>query len=583
MSATLTILYGHRGVGKSALLRRIPKYIPAALCFCLDDEIEKQRGPIANLFREKGEPFFRETERQIFSQILDRVRNEVRPVFVAVGGGFEGEFPAGARRLWVKRDWDVSKDIHFDRPSLNSQANDVRIPLELFEAREKRFQSLGGDELTLPEGVYESHPGEKAFFLRDAARGAITILPEHFYSERLQTLQMHQVDFLELRDDLLSQEQIQRAIKTLPLQNFLLSFRDHKKVNLTSQWVSSAAIVDWPLDFGQIPFEVHLEKLILSFHSEEENFYDAFEMVEGVERPIKWSPVVKSFLQLRLGHEWMMRAPQKRFFLPRSDNGRWAWYRHWQKNKMKLNFWREGFGSSLDQPTMVQWHQPVHPHFFAAVLGNPVLQSWSPAFHADFFAQRAMSLYAIEIDEDDLRDGGFDFLKKCGLVAAAVTSPLKLWAAEVVGAARPLNTLVRDSRGGWQGFSTDAQGFAETLKQANVNLTGQAVAVWGGGGVLPSLALQEASYYSARSGKPRDASSEKKQVDILIWSAGWQSIEMLPQEWKPQMVIDLNYRADSPAKRYAFQKNAKYISGETMFTTQAREQQNLWSKYEWSE
>src|SRR5690606_14098891 len=100
------------------------------------------------------------------------------------------------------------------------------------------------------------------------------------------------------------------------------------------------------------------------------------------------------------------------------------------------------------------------------------------------------------------------------------------------------------------------QGFAETIKQSEVNFSNKNVVVWGGGGVLPSLALQGASYYSAHTGKPREGCEQKSQVDILIWSAGWQSVEMLPVAWKPSCVIDLNYRADSPVRLYAFQKGA---------------------------
>jgi shikimate 5-dehydrogenase len=72
------------------------------------------------------------------------------------------------------------------------------------------------------------------------------------------------------------------------------------------------------------------------------------------------------------------------------------------------------------------------------------------------------------------------------------------------------------------------------------------------------------------------------QPEVLIWAAGFTRGAEVPQSWRPSLIIDLNYRADSPAKSYAHQVHAKYYSGEVMFFKQAREQQKIWSSYEWS-
>jgi shikimate 5-dehydrogenase len=335
---------------------------------------------------------------------------------------------------------------------------------------------------------------------------------------------------------------------------------------------------------GEPTFKITTEQLISSLHSEEENYFDALEFVEGFSGgKFKWSPFVKNFLQLRLGHEWQKRDPLRRLFFPRSENGRWYWYRHLQKQQ-PLNFFRIDFGSSLDQPTLLQWLQPSAERF-AAVLGQPILQSWSPSYHAEFFAKRKTSLYSIEVDERDLIDGGFEFLCELGLYAAAVTSPLKQWAGRFIGGQKPLNTLSKNFlTSDWEGASTDEIGFQHLLNNNSLmdlqNSPTMNVAIWGGGGVLPALKLPNAVAYSARTGFPREGEPLLKQIDVLVWAAGMQITDTLPKEWKPKFVIDLNYRADSPARAYAFAVGAKYISGEDMFFKQAIEQQKIWSSYE---
>jgi shikimate 5-dehydrogenase/shikimate kinase len=577
----LTVLVGHRGVGKSSLLERIPSYVPQALCFCLDSEIEKIHGPIKDIFSKQGEVAFRKIEESTFQNLLQKTRDLATPVFIAVGGGFQAEIPKTAKVLWIQRDWDVSKNIFFDRPSLNPDPNDLRIPPAIFQTREEHWERMGYDMLTLPEGVYKSHLGEEAYFRGQSAHGAITLLPQHFQGNRLEAIKDLKPNLVELRDDLLPTEQMFKAIDFFENKNVLLSFRNPDYEKQTSALVKKAALVDWPVERGEPPFPLPPDQRISSLHSEEENYYDALEFVEGFsEGRIKWSPFVKSFLQLRLGHEWQKRNPSQRIFLPRSENGRWYWYRHLQKQKMALNFFRFEWGSSLDQPTLLQWLQPVSTGF-AAVLGLPVLQSWSPTFHANFFAQRNLNFYSIEVDEADLLDGGFEFLTELGLCYAAVTSPLKPWAGKLVGSPKPINTLFKNLQNSkWQGASTDEAGFQHLLHKNNLDLTEKTVAIWGGGGVLSALSLPKAVAYSARTGFPREGEPHLKDIDVLVWAAGWQNIETLPASWHPEVVLDLNYRADSPARVYAHKINAKYISGEDMFFKQAEEQQKIWSSHE---
>jgi shikimate kinase len=581
MMNSLTLLIGHRGVGKTSLLKRIQRYFPETSCYCLDEEIEKKIGPIKDYFTKNGEFAFRDLEQSVFKELLEKSKQIKLPAFIALGGGFSGELPKEARCLWVKRDWDVSQNIFFDRPSLNPDREDLRIPRALFDRREELWREQGYEELTLPEGVYSAHMSEIDFFKNKNVGGAVTLLPDHFKRDRLERLLSLSPAWVELRDDLLSEEQIKNALKLIPKKQTLLSFREVEREKSTLSLVASEVLVDWPLERGQPSELMNPAQIVYSLHSDEESFFDAFETVFGVEGKIKWSPFVKNLQQLKLGHEWMLRKPSDRVFLPRSECGRWYWYRHLQKNKMFLNFWREGFGSSLDQPTLLQWLQPAEQKYFSAVLGQPVLQSWSPAYHADYWSEKNMSMYAIELASEELTKEGFDFLTELGLCAAAVTSPLKNWAAKVVHSPTPLNTLYKNHNSQWQGQSTDAIGFSELLKNARLVLTDKKVVVWGGGGVLASLQLPQASFYSARSGEPREGHPLVPQPDVIIWAAGEPRGAEMPVSWRPSAVVDLNYRADSLAKSYAYKVQAQYYSGDVMFFKQAQEQQKIWSSYEW--
>ena len=70
------ILIGHRGVGKTQLLRRLEIYFegnPELAFIDLDHHIElKFKKPIFELFPEVGESAFRKIEREIFDSLLEQ-------------------------------------------------------------------------------------------------------------------------------------------------------------------------------------------------------------------------------------------------------------------------------------------------------------------------------------------------------------------------------------------------------------------------------------------------------------------------------------------------------------------------------
>ncbi len=70
------IFIGHRGVGKSSLLKRHKEYFPEVRHFDLDFEIENRTGKkIQNIFTEHGEDYFRKIEQETFFELSNQSPN----------------------------------------------------------------------------------------------------------------------------------------------------------------------------------------------------------------------------------------------------------------------------------------------------------------------------------------------------------------------------------------------------------------------------------------------------------------------------------------------------------------------------
>ena len=74
------VLIGHRGVGKSQLLKRMKFYHqlvhPDISYFDLDQEISARQGKsISQVFDECGEAQFRQLERQVFQELTNEHKN----------------------------------------------------------------------------------------------------------------------------------------------------------------------------------------------------------------------------------------------------------------------------------------------------------------------------------------------------------------------------------------------------------------------------------------------------------------------------------------------------------------------------
>ena len=613
-----TVIIGHRGSGKTSFLKRTLHYHREAglnvTCIDLDEYIERESEKrIDEIFASQGEEAFRQLELECFSQLDKETRSSPIPVFISLGAGFPpSSIPDDWRAIWLSHATDSQGRVFFDRRSLHATLSPLQEFQERFTAREERFQVLADEMLLVDEGLDRPDQAESDFILGRFQNlgGAITLHPHQFARiESLKTWMRSRlawgVQYFELRDDLLSEEQMQKAIDMVPGDRLLVSFRDERRTEATKSLIAEGNILfDWPVERGICSIGA---SRVLSLHSRApgKSVEETLAQLSG-NTILKAALPIFNFDELLEGNRWQEADPERRSFLPMSHDGRWEWYRRLTAYRSPLSFIREGNGSAPDQPTLLQWARqcfisknPPFPPFpkgghggekyFAAVLGDPVSHSRTPIEHEEFFGKKGSAVYAIRVSEEEWKRGALDQLQSLGLRWAAVTAPLKRLAFEMSLShseqdkkLEAINTIQWDeAKKHWGGTNTDIDGLRDVLMNHEPP---EPIAVWGGGGtlgVIKSL-LPKTFFFSARTGENRESggvNSDAYQPKTVIWAGGRSRDEHCPpSSWRPELIIDLNYTDDSPGKEFALERGARYISGLTMFKGQAARQRTFWEE-----
>lgn len=613
----IVLIVGHRGTGKSKYLKELKnEYSSLGLqivCRDLDHEVEKGLGLSVNqIFATKGESFFREQEEATLHQLHQELNGTETPVFIALGAGYQRSLPEPSHVIWLQRPTDSSGRVFLDRPRILPELTPHEESKSLFKDRQYRFQQMSDETLIRPEGFERFETWDRLFFhLEDGPiRGGLTLLPHQFkqfssWKNYIQRRLRWGIDFFEARDDLLTDQMLRLSIQEIDANKLLLSFRSHQK-SILHQVDFSTCNWDWAFELGTCPFG---QPTILSLHdggrSVEDNLLRLEEAARGVSH-IKLAVEVNSFGELESLHHWWLEDPLKRSFLPRSKDGRWAWYRCLFGRQMRLSFFREDQGSAADQPTFADWvrTRSIGNHF-AAILGDPVSHSRTPAEQQEFFRSQRLEVLQIQLKENEDFNEELRVLEQFGLRAAAVTAPLKAKAFAAADLRTPeallclsANTLTLKSKHTWRAHNSDLLGLKRFLE--DLALT-DPIAVWGGGGVKAALqlCLKQATFFSARSGKIKGLSDSVKgsgqdlkgpaefSPQTVIWCVGRtradQGAQFPPIDWRPQLVIDLNYSEDSPGREYALLVKANYIDGLQFFKNQALGQRLFWKQEGWDQ
>ena len=377
-------------------------------------------------------------------------------------------------------------------------------------------------------------------------------------------------------------------------------------------------IFDWALELGPIPTE--LEKIVnlVSMHDsidEEENISWEQSLIllnkyESLGKMVKFCPIVNNLQNLILGFQWQQQNSKFRNFLPRSNilnqENDFVWFRLIIFQNQKINFVKN-FLEQKDQPTWFEYYSLkncTQNNNFGAVIGTPIKHSFTPIYQMHLNKYRKPFL-KINVEENNFLEY-LNIFEKLKIHNLAITSPLKLIAQNFLNEVTSINTfkLIQNK---WIGKNTDEVGFhkliaLEILKKFSEN----EIAVWGGGGVLDIIqkSLPNAQYYSIKSRKLRfqnksNKSNEVANIKVVIWCAPsqleWSEV-VPPDNWIPQLIIDLNYLPSSLGLRYYLllknknqnnsddyksevdENKVSYINGIAMFTEQAKLQNEFWKE-----
>ena len=580
-------LIGHRGVGKSTYLNGMSARLLGAgiLPVDLDHEIAMMElEPTSKYFRRVGETVFRKTEVETFEKV-----SLLSPCWVSLGAGFDmSKLNRYWWKVWLRRDSDRRGRIFFGRPRLEKDMG----PLQEFRLRASArvfyFLKMNDESRWLQEG--EELPEHEPFGKFDLSGASLTLrwpdsdtlfsqgLSFEDWLKRWWARRMDsKLKWIELRDDLLTAEQIMTCHRILPDAPFLISHRDAVSRESTRDLMKRYhSIVDWPADV-ELPPGVQAE--IRSLHGDfDEKLLPRFRSEAITKVALK----TQNFSQLMKGHIWAKEDPAKRAFLPISADGKWKWYRLWMLNRAPVQFLRENEREVLDQPTAIEWDLGLtyqNPTEFAAVLGSPVDLSRTPVEQRNFFRPKNRPVFAIDIPSEEW-PVAIESLKEMGLRAGAVTAPLKILAHALCVERSPeaerlqaVNSLVL-KKDRWMGHNTDILGLRAALQTYRAHWSKKTVAIWGGGGTLSAIReiFPHASHHPVRT-----PNAAVKRVQVLIWAA--RPDAPLPVGLQPEFIFDLNYFEHSAAREYALQTGARYESGLQMFKRQAQAQRDWWKSF----
>jgi shikimate kinase len=615
------ILFGHRGVGKSSLGRRLQKHLSLPF-FDLDEEIEKKEGRSPReIFSLQGEKTFRDLEIEVFSHLWRRQDKFV----VVVGAGFDFDRVADltgsdeGQWVWVRRSQDRLKRILLDRPRLSPDLAIEEDYWSRFDQRQLKFSQIFDWIYFMPEGlesaledqglgsklgvierkIFQAFMGIQPIEL--GSNHVITLTPEFFQRKRWQKID-HAFKGLifEMRDDLLERAQI---------DEIFLGARNKKMISLRAErpqfsksHFEQAHFFDWALE---TPQSRELEKrhlldlaranpavggqLILSSHGDEPPSTGHIARRTWSATPVwfKWSPKFESFKELSKAWSWWERDPKRRVFAPRSEEGKWVWSRLWLSSRQPISFFQMSDEFVPDQPVLFEILASRDYSQFFGVLGDPVKYSFSPVAHAEFCEHLKANYYRIQLGREEWQ-AGLNFLKKLGLVGASVTSPLKNCFSK-----EPTNTLLWMGES-WSGANTDSPALRSELEKLDLVTQEKKVAVWGKGAMKKSIEeiFPQARFYSPRQNwdeaQLRELIKDLNLADLWLWAApplaktplcilrnhGENEIHLLPR--RTVIVFDLNYREDSLAKKFSFELKARFIPGHGLFKAQAELQRKFW-------
>ena len=599
----LTLLIGHRGVGKTHFLKQLENYYKknqiSAKFIDLDKEIERiSRQSLFELLK-KGESFFRQWEQKVFQKTINSLK-ENQNYFLSVGAGCVFQKKSKWNVIYLFRESDRQGRIFLNKPSLTKYPP-LKEWNKLYKKRSYYYVQQACSHLYRREHFKELEKSNLIFLgLKQNKKNIFSyrlypkLMPGNkkqwndFLNKRLKW----GIRFFEAHDQDCSLKFVQQIQKILPADKILFSSQASKKflaVKNKNHW-------SWDLSLGAAPQNAQ----IVSIHQRDSTHlkFVLNKLSQYKQQHLKLAVKIYNLKELKLGWSWWKEDPSNRSFLPRSCDGKWLWFRQIFGPDMLLHFIKEqqlSFSKYKNQELLDQPYLSEALPFLkkaqalAGLLANPVKNLATPWEQGPFFHKNySMHTLALKLNEDEMTQNNLNILNQLGFVFFAVSSPLKkqafLKADQTDSLSKKFqagNTLIFHNKK-WKAFNTDWNGL-KNLKKYNSAST----VVWGGGGTRPVLKqiLPKAHFYSARTAQNLNpkGSPERISPSILIWAVGRKRMDescLQPlKQWTPLQVIDINYTEDSPGLEYAVKIKAKYQNGWSCFKKQAKKQREIFKKY----
>ena len=608
MDSPIYVVIGHRGTGKTHWVQQVKKFFQKrknpVLCLDLDKEIEKSSQKSITQWFAEGESSFRKQENKIFLQCFQKAMKFQGMCLIAVGAGYDGNIPDACQVIFLQRPSDQIGRVFLDqkqdgcfskegdrshRPRLYPHQTPFEEYKTIYQKRQTQYQQRKDVSFTRLDYFLPFEKWDEVFLGESPlpfSNGVMTLEEKKLpVLERLPFV-IHQklkwnLKYFELRDDQISSHFLKQIIHQIPIKKLLFSFRK-KDSNLFSvqcnHWLQKKEVMmDWPFEWGKCQrytppiYSLHTRNQKTSLQKQ----LNLFSKLKSTH--LKLAIPIDSFEELLQCHLWWQEDPKNRSFHPCSKDGRYHWYRLLFGPKQFLYFIRDDKHTGMaDQPLMaesVRVGEGVSSYGFVAVMGDPVSHSRTPFFYQKFLEKYSMPVVAIRMTEKEMTKKNLNILETLGLQFVAITSPLKQKAFQIIPNQSPVKAINTVNLKKWKGWNTDIQG---AKKWSLVIPKNQRVAIWGGGGTREVLkkVIPDGHFYSARTGKLLHSKITNVHPSVVVWAVGrMPHVCTPPKQWKPTLVMDVNYSEDSPGREYALKTGAKYVSGLSWFQEQAIYQQ----------
>jgi len=176
---------------------------------------------------------------------------------------------------------------------------------------------------------------------------------------------------------------------------------------------------------------------------------------------------------------------------------------------------------------------------------------------------------SIPMSRHEFSKENLELIESFGYRFFSVTAPFKDQ-MKFLGSDKPVNTLVLNKNKNVF-LDTDHIGLRTIADKVGEQ---ERALIWGAGVMgqaLKSLIGERADILPVRTYKGEELSG----FEVLIWCAG--SDAQCPNfSSLPNKIFDLEYKEQSKAKQVALALGTEYISGDDLFTNQAKAQQSFW-------